>query len=904
MAKKNKANKVADKASSGRSVDKKPDSLALKVLNKINERRDSAANIVLVLMLIVLSLLLLIGPFYRGLFFPHELLGAKIVVFGLLIFWGIFRILKNNGRILSTPLDICLIVLLMAYLVSFLGFAAHKRDALEELLKIASYLVIYLVAIDICRHWFANFGKASFVQGDGETNEEVPPGLHLILHILVAAATVLTIASLGVAAGHWDFVGAYAGSRIASPMGYANTAAAYFMAAYFLTIALAPLAAKHHRIFYLAPAALMLVTVILTFSRGAWLLLPPLAILMLITTAPANRVRVFLYMVATAVPALPAAFMADPLFRSANPPTGWLPIVAAVVVAVALGFLSELYLSRSRQVRQKIALGGAILLVALLVVLVVIPLLSPLKLQVHSDEPVTSQSLRQVLNNMPTGEKFILTMSVNAEFDQKDGSELPDHLWGLRVLGGLPGYRDDQLLNQTGGSTDGWEELSFDFTSGPETSRLEILLYTNQPGTSLTVRNVKLKSADSETSLRFAWSRIMPDRFYDRVFSYSRDRNMDRRFELFRDAARVIKDYPLTGIGGGGWAAVYHGYQDQPYASREVHNHYLQVWIEAGIFGFIAFIGLWVSFALAFYRNCSKGKAGRQVWQYWSAAFIPAAALGAHSIIDWNFSMAAVGIFLFTLFGAGRSLDKVSWFAFNKDSDATDSGKGIIVGTGGIILGVALFVYAIVLYNGLQTTWRSQELFERGNIKQALAEMDKAFAMDPYRADNYHNYNALTEEQVVRSQNLAEIERLVDLARRAHELEPFNPTYLLRYGDLLLNYTDIRQGLDTIDRITELRPHAESSYLQAGWVRLRLIEYYARAGSISQALQYGAELSDVAVRMKEKFGSAAALAYALGRTAYLTGDYAAAARHLAEVPESDPMHTEALVMLRQIRGDE
>jgi len=904
LAKRSKANRAADKKSSGHNLDKKPEGSVLNVINKIKGRRDLAANIILAVMLIVLSLLLLIGPFYRGLFFPHELLGANIVIFGLLIFWGIFRIIKNDGRFLSAPLDICLAVLLLAYLVSFVGFAAHKRDALEELLKIASYLVIYLVAIDICRYWFTNLGKTSNVQSDGEDKEEVPPGLHLLLHILVAAATVLTVASLGVAAGHWEFVGAYAGSRIASPMGYANTAAAYFMAAYFLTIALAPLAAKRNRIFYLVPAALMLVTVILTFSRGAWLLLPPLAVLMLITAAPANRVRVFLYMVATAVPALPAAFIADPLFRSTNPTAGWLPIVVAVGVAVAIGFLAELYLSRSRQLRQKIALGGAILMLALLVILVVIPLLSPLKLQVHSDEPVTAQSLRQVLNNMPAGEEYTLTMEVNAELNLSAGEEIPEHFWSLRVLGGLPGYRDDQLLNQTGGPTAGWEELSFNFTSGPETSRLEIQFYTNQPGTSLTVRNVKLKSADSETSLRFAWSRIMPDRFYDRVFSYSRDRNMDRRFELFRDATRVIKDYPLTGIGGGGWAAVYHGYQDQPYASREVHNHYLQVWIEAGIFGFIAFIGLWVSFALAFYRNCSKGKAGSQVWQYWSAAFIPAAALGAHSIIDWNFSMAAVGIFLFTLFGAGRSLDQVSWFAFNKSSGSPDSRKGFLVGTGGIVLGVALFVYAIVLYNGLQTTWRSQELFERGNIKQALTEMEKAFALDPYRADNYHNYNALTEEQVVRSQNPAEIERLVDLARRAHELEPYNPNYLLRYGDLLLNYADIRQGLDTIDRITELRPHAESSYLQAGWVRLRLIEYYAGAGSISQALQYGAELNDVADRMRNKFGNSTALAYAMGRTAYLTGDYPAAARHLAEVPESDPMYTEAIVMLRQIRGDD
>jgi O-antigen ligase len=903
VAKKSKANKAADKKGSGLSSDLKPDSVTLNSLRKANGNRDLAAKVILALMLIVLSLLMLIGPFYRGLFFPHELLVANIVVFGLLIFWGLFRIIKNDGSFISSPLDICLMVLLLAYLVSFLGFAAHKRNALEELLKIASYLVIYLVALDICRYWFVNLSKKSYNQSDGEAKEDVPSGLHLILHILVGAATVLTVASLGVAAGHWDFVGAYDASRIASPMGYANTAAAYFMAAYFLTLALAPLAAARQRIYYLAPAALMLITVILTFSRGAWLLLPPLALILILTSSPGNRVRVFLYMLATAIPALPAAFWVDPIFRSANPATGWLPIIISIVLAVLLGFLAELYLSRTIRFQVSLAIGSALFILALLIIVVVVPLLSPLQMNIGADDPDQVQVFKQVLENMPPDEKYVLTLEVDAFSDLPQGVT-PANYWGIVVLGGMPGYRDVVLLNHQGMDTDGWEELSFEFQSEAESTRLEIQLYNTLPGTSFTVRNVKLLSSAGETTLRFAWSRIIPERFYERIFSYSRDRNVDRRFELFRDAIKVIKDYPVFGLGGGGWAAVYQSYQDQPYASREVHNHYLQVWIEAGVFGFIAFIGLWVSFALAFYRNCSGGKTGRQVWQYWSAAFIPAAALGAHSIIDWNFSMAAVGIFLFTLFGAGASLDKVNWFAFLKRSDPTGSGKGLIVGIGGVVLGVALFIYSIVLYNGLQTTWRSQELFERGNIKQALVVMEQAAAMDPYRAENYHNYNALIEAQVVRSQNPAEVERLIGLARRAHELEPYNPTYLLRYGDLLLSFVDIRQGLDTIDKIIILRPHAESSYQQAGWMRLRLIEYFAGAGAVDQAQLYAAELNDLADRMNEKFGSAAALAYPLGRTAYLAGDYPAAARHLAQVPENDPMYADAIVLLRQIRGDD
>ncbi len=861
-----------------------------------------AEKIILLLMLAVIALLVFVGPFQRGLFFPRELLQAQVLVFGLLILWGAFRVASKDSRLFETPLDICLLVLFAAYFVSFF-VAVHKRDALEELLKIGVYLVVYLVALDISRHWPFRFGKKLQQDAEAETGSALPPGLNMLLHLLLAAAAVITVASLGVPAGHWDFVGAYASNRIASPMGYANTAAAYLMAAYLLALALAPLAARRYRALYLAPAALMLLTVVLTFSRGAWLLLPPLALLLIIASAPGHRLRSFLYLAATGLVAVPAALLVDPIFRSDLPARAWWLIIASVAAAVVLGMLVELYFTRSRRQQTWIAASGLSVVVLTLIVTVIAPVMGPLHLERPAGAGAGTESFQQVIDDVETGQVYRLALEVNAAEELSPGAEPPDYVWRVRVLGGLPGYRDEELVDYRGGATDGWQEQVFTFETGEETTRLDIRLYNRYPGTSFTARSVRLSSPEEEYRLSFALSRILPDRFYDRIFSYSLDRNLDRRLELFADAGKVIRDYPILGAGGGAWAAVYKAYQDQPYDSREVHNHYLQVWVEAGIFGFLAFIGIWVSFAAAFIRNCMKQKASPEMWQYWTATFLPVAALGAHSIIDWNFSLAAVGIFLFVLLGAGRSLDRAPWFKRPGRADSKP-GTGLIIGLVGLTAGVFLFIYSLVLLNGLDATWHSQELMNRGNLKQAVIEKERAIRLDPFRAENYHNLSVLTEQQAQRTGIQADIEKVFHWAEMAYEMEPFNPNYFLRYGDLLMTYVDVDEGLSYIDRLIEVRPHAESSYVRPALSRMQLAEYLIDIGNRPAADRYIEEIMALEQEMQEQQGDSAALAYIMGRTYILLGNPDEAERYFEAVKESDHFYGDARRMLAELRGED
>ncbi|MBW6464612.1 MAG: O-antigen ligase family protein, partial [Firmicutes bacterium] len=514
----------------------------------LRNKKNIANRVLLCLMLVIVSLILFISPFYRGLFFPQELLVANAIIFGLLIVWGLFRTINYDGRLISTPLDICLAVLLIAYLISFFGFAVHKRDALEEVLKIASYIVIYLVVTDICRYWYFSFKKDSTQDEDKESNE-IPPGLNIVLHLLFAAATIVTVASLGVAAGHWDFVGAYTSNRIASPMGYANTAAAYLMASYFLTLSLAPLARDKIKLLYLAPAPLMLIAVILTFSRGAWLLLPFLGILMVVISPSGNRVHVFLYLLSTSIPAIPAAFAADSFFRSDSPAWAWLPIIISIIIAMILGRGSEYFISSNRKKRFVISGTIAAFIITGLTLLMLIPLSAPLHLNLDYDESIKEQSYRQLISDVNPQETYLLNMDVNAAKYTLDTGEEPGYVWGVKIIGNNYGRRRVPLFKYEGNATKGWEQFDLNFTTGEETTWFEVILYNEYPGTSFYVRDVVLKGADQEIQLNFALNRVLPERLYNRLVI--QDRSVDLRFEFFRDSLKIIKDYPVFGTGGG-----------------------------------------------------------------------------------------------------------------------------------------------------------------------------------------------------------------------------------------------------------------------------------------------------------------------------------------------------------------
>ncbi|HHT46593.1 MAG TPA: hypothetical protein GX004_04770 [Firmicutes bacterium] len=893
----------------------------------------AAGNIILLAIFVVLAYLIVVGPFQRGLFFSEELLPVHILSFSLLILWCASKLLRGEGALLKAPLDYCVFALVVFYFFSFF-VAVNKSAALGEFLKVANYLVIYLLVFDLCRSDPFAFlirknrkeaGKAIIMSGESGSKHGEPgpdkgsstglglgPGLLIILHILLVAGTAVALGGLGTAAGTWDIHGAYVGGRIHTSLQYPNTAAAYLTAAYFIALGLSSRVGKWYlRPVYLVPAIVIFITFIFTYSRGAWLLIPFLAVLFVLVIGRGNRLRAAIYLALSGVVALLLMVRIDNALRGDEPALVWKYLLISVFLIIFGGILTELFLFSSRKVKAAVA-GIAAVFVLLAGLQVVLPALGrPLYLERKPGEKPASQYLEQRVGGILPGEKYLLSLEVDAVQEPAggEGNEEAEYAWRLLVLAYDLEDKRTTLLDHREGPTRGWEKRQFELQLGENTERMEVRLYNHFPGTAVSARNVFLLDSGGERPLNFTLHRILPDRVYKRIFSIGvGESSVEGRLTFYRDALKIIGDYPLLGAGGGAWKSLYLGYQEKPYFTTEVHNHFLQVWIEAGTPGFLAFAGIWVFFIWAFLRGFFGSKTTPEKRERWASVFVPAVALGAHSAIDFNLSLGAVSVFLFALLGAGRSLDEdEGYFSFIAPGWRKNVGfslPGWSTCAAGILAGVFLMIISISLWNGHRLGVEAENKVQENRMQEAVELFEKAISADPYQPSNYANLGRIYEHLSTFEENRDAAPRLVEMAlgltRKAYELEPFNAGYNLDYGAMLLRHGYLDEGLHHIERLVELHPRQPDSFAQVARAKLAAAEHYLHAGDEGEADEQLREVLLLEEKMVQMQDSAEKIYFYLGEAAFLLGDYDRSREYFTGMGEKDENYNKSLVYLAVI----
>lgn len=82
--------------------------------------------------------------------------------------------------------------------------------------------------------------------------------------------------------------------------------------------------------------------------------------------------------------------------------------------------------------------------------------------------------------------------------------------------------------------------------------------------------------------------------FWQRVSSIqSNTSEFQIRLVYWKDSLKMIRDYWWGGTGGGGWNVLVPLYHSQDYYVKFVHNHYIQVALDIGVFGLTAFV-MWL----------------------------------------------------------------------------------------------------------------------------------------------------------------------------------------------------------------------------------------------------------------------------------------------------------------------
>ncbi|MEC0127764.1 O-antigen ligase family protein [Paenibacillus pabuli] len=264
---------------------------------------------------------------------------------------------------------------------------------------------------------------------------------------------------------------------------------------------------------------------------------------------------------------------------------------------------------------------------------------------------------------------------------------------------------------------------------------------------------------------------ILPDSISTRLENINfQQHSVLERITFYKDAMKLVADYPIIGAGGGAWTSLYEKYQNNPYLSAQVHNFFMQYLVEVGVIGFVVFMAfilfVFYQYVRAYVRRSEEERESHFVY------FILSMSILVLSILDFNMSYVFIGILVFLgVGGMAAAMDPKPMLGL-KLSDST--ARGIY----SVIAGVAVIILLIVSVRFLQANHYAYEAKEVAQTSQSFEEikapLDKDLSIRSTHFDSLLMLSSLYQQGYEQTKDDQFYTASVQLLQHGLEEEPFN----------------------------------------------------------------------------------------------------------------------------------
>ncbi|MFD0589831.1 O-antigen ligase family protein [Paenibacillus sp. GCM10027627] len=223
---------------------------------------------------------------------------------------------------------------------------------------------------------------------------------------------------------------------------------------------------------------------------------------------------------------------------------------------------------------------------------------------------------------------------------------------------------------------------------------------------------------------------MLPQQLADRIANINfQQHSVLERLTFYKDGLNVAKDYPLLGVGGGGWQAIYEQYQNNPYESRQAHSFYIQVLVEVGWGGLLALLAI-IAYVYFLYIRSHIRYPDRRGSHF--VFFIFSLTLLAHSAIDFDMSYIYLAALLFISLGAmvAPFSDKLNIDRLEKSFSKPWQGK---VYPALLVSISCFFLFSVIQNNRAVTSFYGaiNMAKEQAPFQQIISQLDKAIVLSP-----------------------------------------------------------------------------------------------------------------------------------------------------------------------------
>ena len=279
-----------------------------------------------------------------------------------------------------------------------------------------------------------------------------------------------------------------------------------------------------------------------------------------------------------------------------------------------------------------------------------------------------------------------------------------------------------------------------------------------------------------------------------------------QRLYYWKSTLKMIKDFPLTGIGWGNFGTAYARYKLQGANEiKNAHNSYLQIWAEAGLLGVIATV--WLIFI--FFREGLQGLKEPGEKGFKIGLIAAGFSFLTHNLIDYDYYISQVSFHWWIILGLTVAIRGKKGLMGSDPPHRITWMKGL---TPRVLIAILLLVIATLMVRSHLATQHFENglfLFRDNKNDEAIIELKKAQTLD-FEYDLYHLALAKSYERKIEQNNLGPADPLFDEVvreyRKAISLNPYYPFHYRDLGLFFLKHNMIKEAISEFRKAVYFYP--------------------------------------------------------------------------------------------------
>jgi len=763
--------------------------------------------------LALISIFIIIIPFYRGLFFRENYMPAISFISILYLAYLVYKLLHKNHKIIDTYLDLAVLAIPICYFISFL-FGVNAKDGFDAVLIYTSYFMIYRIA-----------------SGLSMSNEKIRS---IIINTVIASTFISAFTSILALAKIVELKGVVVGDRLYGLYQYANTTASVLGTGIILVINCIVNTDKlKSKIIYQVALTTLLSTFVFTLSRGAFLAIAGILLLNFLLINGQGKLSLVLNLL--------ISFLSNSVFiykyyteGQAEYANTMFDYMVSIAVVLALTYLLHIFYAKYLKNISNKTINISLTAIVLLFTAILAFLLSvkePIEYKVEhlAGEEKSWKSFWLHMENIDKSKDYSLEFDVMSSLENQ-------YSYGVIIRSYNTKGDFEEIYREFNPVGSDFVHKEIQFTTLEDSERLIFLLYNYETDSYTIYSNIVLKDDMGNIIKKQERFKYIPDTISNRLVNIKLDDNSaSSRIQFTKDGIEIFKDNVLIGAGGGGWKNLYRQYQSRPYNTTEVHNFYVQYAIEVGILGLLALAAVLIQLLISFVK-CIKSKTN------YLSLYLAVLLMLMHSAIDFNLSLVAVAYILWILIGILNKND-------NKTQLALIQKRWIHITF--IALSIVVLVFSLSITYAINIGNKAAREMS-SDIDKSMAIYEKAIKLDKYNSDYKADYAQIMSYKYRETNDVKYYNNMLEQISNIEKYEPYNYKYTSILINLLTSNGMFEEAINMAETKLKNEPLVVQSYVLKVDLNYEIAKFYFENNQHRKAIPYLENM----IKAKEQYDEA------------------------------------------------